>query len=98
MHDRAVRSLTEGEHEVQGFTTTRDGRGALLRPRRRASAIIQSDISISPGHFSSSPALNDGLMASLDIAAPEMFWTRSFDGTRIQGWVLKPPGFDPSRQ
>ena len=37
-------------------------------------------------------------MASLDLAEPEMFWTRSFDGTRIQGWILKPPGFDPSKQ
>ena len=41
---------------------------------------------------------NDGLMKSLDLAEPEMFWTRSFDGTRLQGWILKPPGFDPSKQ
>ena len=37
-------------------------------------------------------------MAALDLPEPEMFWTRSFDGTRIQGWILKPPGFDPSKQ
>jgi dipeptidyl aminopeptidase/acylaminoacyl peptidase len=28
----------------------------------------------------------------------EELWVNSFDGTRIQGWLLKPPGFDASRE
>ncbi len=26
----------------------------------------------------------------------ELWWTSSVDGRRIQGWIVKPPGFDPS--
>ncbi|HNR22857.1 MAG TPA: S9 family peptidase [Steroidobacteraceae bacterium] len=28
----------------------------------------------------------------------EELWVESFDGTRIQAWLLKPPGFDPARR
>ncbi len=28
----------------------------------------------------------------------EMFWYPSFDGRQIQGWLVKPPGFDPARK
>ena len=28
----------------------------------------------------------------------EEIWTDSFDGTRIQGWIAKPPGFSPDRK
>ena len=29
---------------------------------------------------------------------PEEIWYTSFDGKKIQGWILKPPGFDASKK
>jgi dipeptidyl aminopeptidase/acylaminoacyl peptidase len=29
---------------------------------------------------------------------PEEIWYTSFDGRKIQGWILKPPGFNPSQK
>ena len=42
--------------------------------------------------------INDELFATLDIGAPEEIWYDSFDGKKIQGWILKPPGFDPAKK
>lgn len=28
----------------------------------------------------------------------ELWWGSSFDGRRIQGWIVRPPGFDPERR
>ncbi|MFL5483531.1 MAG: S9 family peptidase [Gemmatimonadaceae bacterium] len=42
--------------------------------------------------------VNDALFSTLDIPAPEEFTYNSFDGKRIQGWILKPPGFSASRK
>jgi dipeptidyl aminopeptidase/acylaminoacyl peptidase len=36
---------------------------------------------------------NQAMLARLATATTERFWCRSFDGTRIQGWLVKPPGF-----
>src|SRR5207237_7811680 len=42
--------------------------------------------------------MNEGLFTTLDLTAPEEFWYNSFDGKRVQGWILKPPGFSASKK
>jgi dipeptidyl aminopeptidase/acylaminoacyl peptidase len=42
--------------------------------------------------------MNDELFATLDLSAPEEIWYDSFDGKKIQGWIVKPPAFDASRK
>jgi acylaminoacyl-peptidase len=42
--------------------------------------------------------LNSDLLGHLELGSVEEFWWESsFDGRPIQGWIVKPPGFDPSR-
>lgn len=41
---------------------------------------------------------NRELLDKLDLPAPESFRFKSFDGVQVQGWVLLPPGFDPSKK
>ncbi len=43
--------------------------------------------------------LNDDLLGHKELGAVEEIWYESsFDGRRVQGWIVKPPGFDPSRK
>jgi dipeptidyl aminopeptidase/acylaminoacyl peptidase len=32
------------------------------------------------------------------LSTAEEIWYKSFDGSNIQGWILKPPGFSPARR
>ncbi len=41
---------------------------------------------------------NDALLAESGLGEVEEITYPSFDGQRIQGWIVKPPGFDPSRK
>jgi acylaminoacyl-peptidase len=42
--------------------------------------------------------LNQDLLGHKRLASVEEIWFESsFDGRKIQGWVAKPPGFDPAR-
>jgi len=41
---------------------------------------------------------NDLLFSQLNLTEPEEIWYESFDGKRIQAWVQKPPGFDPTKK
>ncbi len=43
--------------------------------------------------------LNEDLLAQRALGAVEEIWYPSKkDGRRIQGWIIKPPGFDPGRK
>jgi dipeptidyl aminopeptidase/acylaminoacyl peptidase len=42
--------------------------------------------------------LNDDLFSRLNLTEPEEIWYQSFDGKKIQGWIQKPPNFDPNKK
>ncbi|HEY0759880.1 MAG TPA: S9 family peptidase [Acidisarcina sp.] len=42
--------------------------------------------------------LNDALLAELDLAPLESFWFPSIGGVRAQGFLVKPPAFDPRKK
>ena len=41
---------------------------------------------------------NAALMAQLDIPRAESFTFKGADGDEVAGWLMKPPGFDPSKK
>ncbi len=43
-------------------------------------------------------APNETLLAESKLGEVEEAWFDSFDGRRVQGWIVKPPDFDPSRK
>jgi dipeptidyl aminopeptidase/acylaminoacyl peptidase len=42
--------------------------------------------------------LNDSLLAQLDLPKMENFWFTASDGTKVQGFMIKPPAFDASKK
>jgi dipeptidyl aminopeptidase/acylaminoacyl peptidase len=42
--------------------------------------------------------LNDTLLAQLDLPKLESFWFPTKDGTKVQGFLIRPPNFDPAKK
>jgi dipeptidyl aminopeptidase/acylaminoacyl peptidase len=42
--------------------------------------------------------LNDALLAQLDLPKMQDFWFTAKDGTKVQGFLIPPPGFDPAKK
>lgn len=42
--------------------------------------------------------LNDALLSQLDLSPMEPFWFTAKDGTKVEGFIVKPPGFDASKK
>ncbi len=42
--------------------------------------------------------LNDTLLSQLAMSPMEPFWFTARDGTRVEGFLVKPPGFDPGKK
>jgi dipeptidyl aminopeptidase/acylaminoacyl peptidase len=66
-----------------------------------SSATVVGDLHVmdaSGGAAKKLTTFNDELFNQLTMNEPEEIWYSSFDGKKIQGWILKPPGFDASKK
>ena len=48
--------------------------------------------------FSQLTNVNGDVLTGKELAQTEEIWYTSKDGLKIQGWVVKPPGFDPAKK
>ena len=98
---RETRPVTEGPQEVQAFSSSPDGALAALlvaTPTRIGDLFTISSIDGGAAAPKRITDANGTLFAGLDLPEPQEFWFPSFDGRQIEGWVITPPGFDPSRK
>lgn len=42
--------------------------------------------------------LNDELLAELDLPKMQDYWFTAADGTKLQGFIVRPPAFDPNKK
>jgi dipeptidyl aminopeptidase/acylaminoacyl peptidase len=93
----AVDAVTRGEHDLSAFTVSRDGRVAatLSTPTSPVDLYAFSLREPAPRRLTDVNAEN---LKGVAVSMPEAFWYESFDGRRVQGWVMKPVGFEAGRQ
>ncbi|MDQ6691088.1 MAG: S9 family peptidase [Gemmatimonadota bacterium] len=98
--DGTVDSITTGDHDVVAYTASADGSKivTLVSTPVNIGDLFVVDAIIPRATPRQITRVNEGLFSTLDLSAPEEFWYKSFDGRRIQGWILKPPGFDASKK
>ena len=51
-----------------------------------------------PGAVTKLTNVNEDLLAGKQLAKTEEIWYTSSNNTKVQGWIVKPPTFDPSRK
>jgi dipeptidyl aminopeptidase/acylaminoacyl peptidase len=94
-----IQRLTNGDQRVSGFSLSSDGSTIAYVS---ATTVNPGDIhvmSTSGGDASRITSLNDDFLAGIALPEPEEFWVASqSDGQQIQGWILKPVDFDPSKK
>jgi dipeptidyl aminopeptidase/acylaminoacyl peptidase len=93
-----VGAVTTGHRDVMGYTA--DGRGQSFAAVLSTQTVL-GDLHVvdaATGNTRRLTTFNDGLFGQLTLSEPEEFWYTSFDGKKIQGWILKPPSFDASRR
>ncbi|MFQ5533429.1 MAG: S9 family peptidase [Sphingomonadales bacterium] len=79
------------------FTVSRSGSIAYVetRPERPADVAVV----LRKSKKRRLTRLNDDLLGHKELAEVEEIWfDSSHDGRKIQGWIAKPPGFDPSKK
>jgi dipeptidyl aminopeptidase/acylaminoacyl peptidase len=95
-----VTPLESGDHEVVAYSAdqTGDKLALVLSTPTQVGDIYLTSVGSDAGRLSQVTRVNQELVGSLTLSEPEEIWYQSFDGTRIQGWIQKPPDFDAARR
>lgn len=93
--------VTAGHHDVVAYTAT-DG-GATIAATISTQTNIGDLAIVRDADRAAKPLalltrVNDALFAGISQSEPEEIWYSSFDGKKVQGWILKPPDFDASKK
>jgi len=93
----AVSEITQGDEAVLDFSITPDARTIV--------ALISTPVMIGDlfavgagGAQTRITDFNRKLWSQLNLTQPDELNYTSFDGRRIQGWIQKPPDFDPKKK
>ena len=92
-------TLTPGEVHVRDFSVDRSANtlALLLAGATRAPEIFVGRVA-SPGELRRLTGLNDALFSGVYLATPEYMPYTGADGWPMDGWILKPQGFDPKQK
>ena len=93
----AVTEFTRGDQAVLGFSVNPDANAMV--------ALVSTPVMIGDlfsvardGTQTQITDFNRNLWSELNLTPPEEINYTSFDGMRIQGWIQKPPDFDPQKK
>jgi dipeptidyl aminopeptidase/acylaminoacyl peptidase len=93
-----VRQLTTADRQLRGFTWSRDGR---VLAYAATDAATPAEVFVAGGDGRAETRVtgfNDAWLAeTVRMPAERLTW-RVADGTEIEGWVVKPVGFQPGRR
>lgn len=93
-----VESVTTGNHEVISYTTTADTSKFVMSISTPVNIGDLFLLDTNSGKMQQLTDINKDLFSQLNLTTPEEIWYTSFDGKKIQGWILKPPSFDPTKK
>jgi dipeptidyl aminopeptidase/acylaminoacyl peptidase len=93
-----VRQVTQGTHMLSVSEIRPDGAAVgILSDPHRPGDIVAFNVR-RPAEIRQLTAVNEDLLAGKTLGEHEEIWFEGADGWRIQGWIIKPPDFDPARR
>lgn len=94
VQNQAVDQLTQGAIDITGISADKQGTRLALA---QGNALDPGEVYLWTGQeHRQLTHLNQALLDELHLSVPEEVWYPSTD-LQIQGWILKPPDFDPSQ-
>jgi dipeptidyl aminopeptidase/acylaminoacyl peptidase len=93
-----VRQVTRGAQVLSLASIARSGVATGVRLSAHAPSDVVAFPLGRPDRITQLTHVNDDLLANVQLGVVEEIWYASTGGTRVQGWLVEPPGFDPARK
>jgi dipeptidyl aminopeptidase/acylaminoacyl peptidase len=97
----AITEITNGDQAVLDYSVTPDARSAVALVSTPTMIGDLFTVPLDAGQAGSRTRITDAntaLWSQLNLTEPEEINYKSFDGLPIQGWIQKPPDFDPKKK
>jgi dipeptidyl aminopeptidase/acylaminoacyl peptidase len=92
-----VRPVTRGTHVLSVSDIGRTGTAVgVASSFRQPNDVVTFDVR--RPEIRRLTAVNEDILTGVSLGEAEEIWYTSVDGFKVQGWVIKPPGFDPRRK
>ncbi|MDE2876376.1 MAG: S9 family peptidase [Gemmatimonadota bacterium] len=95
--DGGVTPVTEGNHMLS-FTSIGSGLAVGTLSDPHSPGDIVSFRLGDPGNVTRLTDVNDDVLTGVALGEVEEVWYKSVEDYDIQGWIIKPPDFDPSQK
>ncbi len=96
--DGGVSMVTSGEHLFAMSSFAQNGSAVgVVASAHEPGDIYGFDLA-RPGQAARLTEVNADVLGHLDLGEVEEIWYDSTDDFRVQGWIVKPPDFDPSHK
>ncbi len=96
--DGQRRQMTSGVHDLGGFSLARNGLAAALVSDFRRPGYLATWRVTEGGGFRELVDVNQDVLEGVQLGEAEELWFSSSDGLPVQGWLIRPVDFDPSRK
>jgi len=92
-----IRQVTQGKHMLNVSDIGTGGLviGTVTDPTKPADVV---SFTLTQPTFKQLTSVNEDVLTGKTLATTEEVWYTSVDGYKIQGWIVKPPDFDPRRK
>ena len=96
--DGAPRQVTDGVHVLTAASLSKKGTAAAIRTSfHEPSTLVAIDLG-RPGTMKELVDVNDDVLSARTLGDVEELWVTSSGGLKVQGWLVKPVGFDASKK
>ena len=96
--DGRTKKVTSGVHYLSGFSVSRTGRAAAVVSTFQRPGAITTFTLLKPADLKTIVDVNSDLLDRVKLGEVEELKYKSTDGWDIQGWLIKPAEFDPSKK
>jgi dipeptidyl aminopeptidase/acylaminoacyl peptidase len=96
--DGPIRAVTAGTHLVSLGDVNKAGLAVATVTSFHQPGDIVSFSLANPGVLKRLTHVNDDVLGHVKLGEVEEIWYTSVDNFRVQGWLIKPPDFDPAKK
>ena len=93
-----VQQVTHGARQLRSISTSEDGTTMAFTV---TDAVTPTELYVARGDGSAehrASSFNDSWMADIELVPPETLTWKVKDGTEVEGWLVKPVGYDPAKK
>ncbi len=93
-----VKKVTDGNHMLSTDDISGSGQAVGVRTDPHNPPDIVAFNLKSPSNIKQITDVNSDILDFVTLGEVEEVWYESKDGTKVQGWIVKPPQFDPNKK